>query len=205
MKHSASQIRKLFDRSVLPHLDVLYTVACQFTGSAGRAAGACRETMARAYRQFPAPPGRAALDSDAPGLRTWLLKILFGILGEECGQPLNGRAAAEDTGQVGATNDPAGQEAGMNGGQGRPPHRQSSGDARQEGDAIRRQVRHLFRNLPAEDRAVLMLVDVAGLRYEEAARVLDVPIETVRCRVAHARILLRCALGPSLLRSSIPR
>jgi DNA-directed RNA polymerase specialized sigma24 family protein len=205
MKQSASQIRRLFDRSVLPHLDVLYTVACQFTGSAGRAAGACRETVARAYRQFPASSGRAGLDSDTAGCRVWLLKILFGILGEARSQSPDGCATAEETDRVCPTAGPAGQNAGARGWQGRPPHRQNSAATREDSEAVRQQVRHLFRSLPTEDRAVLMLVDVAELSYEEAARVLDVTIETIRCRVSHARMLLRCGLGPSLLRSSIPR
>jgi RNA polymerase sigma-70 factor, ECF subfamily len=196
MKQIASHIRKRFDRSVLPHLDVLYTVACQLTGSAGRAAGACRETVALAYQQFPAP-------ADAAGCRTWLLKILFGILGEAHTQSSNGRVntAADEMDQFCLTANPSGRNTEF--GQGCPPHRQRSSVAREEGDALAHRVRQVFRSLPAEDRAVLMLVDVAELRYEEAARVLGVSIETVRCRVSHARMLLRCGLGPSVLRGSV--
>lgn len=43
-------------------------------------------------------------------------------------------------------------------------------------------------------RAVVMLVDVQGLQYEEAAEVLAVPVGTVRSRLFRARRLLQEAL-----------
>lgn len=41
--------------------------------------------------------------------------------------------------------------------------------------------------LPAEFRAAVVLVDLQGLSYQEAADALDVPIGTVRSRVSRAR------------------
>lgn len=48
--------------------------------------------------------------------------------------------------------------------------------------------------LPTEQRAVVVLVDVEGLSYEEAADVLDVPVGTVKSRLARARVRLRASL-----------
>lgn len=45
--------------------------------------------------------------------------------------------------------------------------------------------------LSAEHREVLLLVAVEGLRYEEAAEVLAVPVGTVRSRLSRARTALR--------------
>ncbi|WP_233255988.1 sigma-70 family RNA polymerase sigma factor [Falsiroseomonas bella] len=45
--------------------------------------------------------------------------------------------------------------------------------------------------LPEEQRAVLLLVGVEGLSYEEAARVLDIPAGTVMSRLARGRERLR--------------
>jgi RNA polymerase sigma-70 factor (ECF subfamily) len=45
--------------------------------------------------------------------------------------------------------------------------------------------------LPEEQRAVLLLVGVEGLSYEEAARVLDIPPGTVMSRLARGRERLR--------------
>jgi RNA polymerase sigma-70 factor (ECF subfamily) len=45
--------------------------------------------------------------------------------------------------------------------------------------------------LPEEQRAVLLLVGVEGLGYEEAARVLDLPVGTVMSRLSRGRERLR--------------
>lgn len=48
--------------------------------------------------------------------------------------------------------------------------------------------------LDADRRAAFVLTQVTGLRYEEAAELLDVPIGTVRSRVSRAREQLLAAL-----------
>ncbi|MFN3420597.1 MAG: RNA polymerase sigma factor [Armatimonadota bacterium] len=45
--------------------------------------------------------------------------------------------------------------------------------------------------LPSEFRAVVVLVDMEGLSYEEAAKILKCPVGTVRSRLHRARLLLR--------------
>jgi RNA polymerase sigma-70 factor, ECF subfamily len=52
-------------------------------------------------------------------------------------------------------------------------------------------------SLPAAQRAVLSLVAIEGLSYQEAADVLDVPIGTVMSRLARARDSLLPQLGLS--------
>lgn len=44
-----------------------------------------------------------------------------------------------------------------------------------------------FERLPADAREVLFLVDVMGLKYSEAAEVMDVPVGTVMSRVSRGR------------------
>ncbi len=48
-----------------------------------------------------------------------------------------------------------------------------------------------FRALPAEQRDVVALVALEGMRYDEAAAVLGVPMGTVRSRLSRARAALR--------------
>ncbi|GGJ42747.1 sigma-70 family RNA polymerase sigma factor [Neoroseomonas lacus] len=48
--------------------------------------------------------------------------------------------------------------------------------------------------LPAEQRALLLLVSVEGLSYKEAAEALDVPIGTVMSRLSRARAALHRAI-----------
>jgi RNA polymerase sigma-70 factor (ECF subfamily) len=45
--------------------------------------------------------------------------------------------------------------------------------------------------LPEEQREVILLVGLEGLRYAEAAVILSVPIGTVRSRLSRARDTLR--------------
>jgi RNA polymerase sigma-70 factor (ECF subfamily) len=49
------------------------------------------------------------------------------------------------------------------------------------------QVRTVVATLPEEQRAVLAMVAVEGLSYQEAADALDIPIGTVMSRLARAR------------------
>ena len=58
----------------------------------------------------------------------------------------------------------------------------------------RRCVRDALRRLPPEQRAVVVLVGVQGLDYEQAAEVLGVPSGTVASRLSTARRVLRSAL-----------
>lgn len=48
-----------------------------------------------------------------------------------------------------------------------------------------------FARLPAEQRALLLLVSVEGLTYQEAAESLQIPIGTVMSRLSRARQALR--------------
>jgi RNA polymerase sigma-70 factor (ECF subfamily) len=52
-------------------------------------------------------------------------------------------------------------------------------------------VHQLLQRLPEEYRSVLVLVDMDELDYAEVARVLNIPLGTVKSRVARARLKLR--------------
>jgi len=63
-----------------------------------------------------------------------------------------------------------------------------------------------IRTLPEKFRRAVELVDLAGLSYEEAAQVLDVPVGTVMSRVHRGRARLREHLRPgSAKRSEVRR
>ncbi|HEX8629612.1 MAG TPA: sigma-70 family RNA polymerase sigma factor [Catenuloplanes sp.] len=53
----------------------------------------------------------------------------------------------------------------------------------------------LLRRLPAERRSAFVLTQLLGLSYAEAAAVDDVPVGTIRSRVARARDELVAAIG----------
>lgn len=63
------------------------------------------------------------------------------------------------------------------------------------GEAEQVEVRELLGHLPIERRDAFVLTQLLGLSYEDAARVCDCPVGTIRSRVARARVDLIDALG----------
>ena len=49
--------------------------------------------------------------------------------------------------------------------------------------------------LPEEQRTVILLIGLEGLRYEQVAEILDVPVGTVRSRLSRGREALRVLMG----------
>ena len=61
-----------------------------------------------------------------------------------------------------------------------------------QGDQLRlRDLDRALGRLPEEQRQVLLLVGLEGMRYEEVAAVLNVPVGTVRSRLSRGRDMLR--------------
>jgi RNA polymerase sigma-70 factor (ECF subfamily) len=54
-----------------------------------------------------------------------------------------------------------------------------------------RDLERAIRLLPEEQQQVILLVGLEGMRYEEVAAVLDIPIGTVRSRLSRGREMLR--------------
>lgn len=64
---------------------------------------------------------------------------------------------------------------------------------RAEGEAV---LQEALNRLSPEHRSVLVLKDIEGLKYEQIADVLDVPIGTIRSRIHRARLELKELLEP---------
>jgi RNA polymerase sigma-70 factor (ECF subfamily) len=58
-----------------------------------------------------------------------------------------------------------------------------------------REVERALARLPTEQREVILLVALEGVRYDEAAAILNVPIGTIRSRLFRGREALRHLLG----------
>jgi len=69
----------------------------------------------------------------------------------------------------------------------RPPHQSRRLELRDLERALAR--------LPEEQRSVILLVGLEGMRYEEVAAVLGVPLGTVRSRLSRGREALRRLMG----------
>ena len=73
-----------------------------------------------------------------------------------------------------------------------------------------RDLERAIAKLPEEQRSVLLLVGLEGMRYEEVAAVLDVPVGTIRSRLSRGREMLRHLMGmgpegPEASRPTAPR
>lgn len=115
----------------------------------------------------------ANIDSWQPGtnLRAWLLVILKNAFRNDLRRKKREQTVSTDLPDGFGPSVAAGQEARM----------------------ALLEVRDAFLDLSEEHREILLLVAVEGLQYEEAAIILDVPIGTVRSRLARARQALRQA------------
>lgn len=60
-----------------------------------------------------------------------------------------------------------------------------------------------FGKLPSNDKIVLSLVVIEGLKYEEAAELLDVPVGTVRSRLSRARARLQGMIDGSAVNEDV--
>jgi RNA polymerase sigma-70 factor (ECF subfamily) len=67
-----------------------------------------------------------------------------------------------------------------------------------------RDLERAIAKLPEEQRSVLLLVGLEGMRYEEVAAVLDVPVGTIRSRLSRGREMLRQLMGLNPERTTEP-
>jgi RNA polymerase sigma-70 factor, ECF subfamily len=101
-----------------------------------------------------------------PGCRAWLLTILQAVVRE-----------SEEAAPMGAPDSLTSRESALIG---------HAGD---------QDIDRSLQGLPDDFKAALVLVDIGRLSYREAAKVLEVPIETLRVRISNGRALIRNALA----------
>ncbi len=165
--------RESFEREALVHLDVLHRVALRLTGNAADADDLVQETMLKAYRAWD----RYEQGTNA---KAWLLTILRHAFINEYRR----RARRPETVDVETIEPfvvfPAVQEDDPQG---------AFFDR-----LVDEQVLRAIDALPEAFRETLVLSDVEGLNYQEIARILEVPVGTVKSRLFRARRLLQARL-----------
>lgn len=161
-----------FRRYVLPELDVLFRVALRLTGNRADAEDLVQDTVLRAFR--------AADRFDGRHPRAWLLTIMrnANINRLRKRQPDLVHDEERTFGTL-----PAGGADGRDG-----PQEVVMDQVPEQA------VAEALRNLSEKFRDVVMLVDIDGLAYQEAADVLGVPIGTVMSRLHRARNRIRSHL-----------
>lgn len=162
-----------FEKEALVHLDALYRVALRLSGNPSDAEDLVQETMLRAYRSWE----RYTPGTNAKG---WLLTILRHLFINEYRR----RSRHPETVDV-DTIEPFAlfQEV-----QEEDP--QGAFFDRIVDDEVLRAVDQL----PEAFREAVTLSDVEGLSYEEVAKVLDVPVGTVKSRLYRGRRQLQAKL-----------
>lgn len=160
-----------FDRHVLPEVEVLLRVALSMTAQRADAEDLVQDTLLRAWRSIDTFDGRHP--------RAWLLTVLRNA---EVNRHRRRRPELLD--------DPdATFERELHDGA------QISAEDLVVGRTFDAAVDRALAALPEAFRQVVLLVDVDGLTYAEAARVLDIPEGTVMSRLHRARRRIRDQLA----------
>lgn len=170
---TAAERRAAFEREALVHLDALYRVALRLTGNAADADDLVQDTMLKAYR---------AWDQFEPGTnaRGWLLTILRNAFINEYRRKRRQPEAVDVDAVEPFAVFPDIQEEDPQG---------AFFDRIVDDEVLR-----AIDQLPEAFRETLVLSDVEGLSYQEIARVLEVPVGTVKSRLFRARQMLQAKL-----------
>ncbi|MBB1255375.1 RNA polymerase sigma factor SigM [Streptomyces sp. OF3] len=156
-----------FGELVRRHRDRLWAVALRTLGDREEAADAVQDALVSAYRSAHTFKGRSAVT-------TWLHRITVNACID--------RARKAATRRTTLTDDSTRLEALLE------PHESAAVPA--ERRDLHRELLAALAQLPVEQRAALVLVDMQGYPVAEAARVLDVPVGTVKSRCARGRARL---------------
>jgi len=162
-----SSLAQLFDTEAMPHLNDIYRTATRMLGERSRAEDVAQEVYLQAWKSF---------ERFEPGTncRAWLYKILFHCVNHHRRKwfrfPL-----LKETEEFLESNLVSAE-----------PIPQHLTDA---------EVLSALDKIPADYRAVILMVDVEEFAYKEAAEIIGIPIGTVMSRLSRGRKLLRAQLG----------
>ncbi|MDO0926864.1 RNA polymerase sigma factor SigM [Streptomyces sp. TG1A-8] len=156
-----------FGEIVRRHRDRLWAVALRTLGDREEAADAVQDALVSAYRAARTFRGQSAVT-------TWLHRITVNACLDRARKAASRKTAPVD--------DPERLEQLLD------PHESASAPA--ERNDLHRQLLEALGTLPPEQRAALVLVDMQGYPVAEAARILDVPVGTVKSRCARGRTRL---------------
>ncbi|MDR7413519.1 MAG: sigma-70 family RNA polymerase sigma factor [Armatimonadota bacterium] len=155
-----------FEELVRAYQDRIYDLAYRITGNREDAVDAAQDAFVRAYQALPRFRQDAAFG-------TWLYRTATNAAVD-----LVRRRAAGPPVEL-PTNYPA-------------PDTPETAARRRE---VGRRVQAALAHLSPEFRAAVVLRDLHGLAYRDVARILQVPVGTVRSRLARAREALRTQLA----------
>ena len=167
---------ELFESELLPHADALYNFAYHLTYNEEDANDLVQETFMKAFRFM-------SLYEKGTNAKAWLFKILKNaIINED-------RKKAKPPTKVDYEDIIAYQDADEDKGGVAYDLREDIFDGMM-GDEIT----IALNRLPIDFKTVILLCDIEGFSYEEIAKIIDIPIGTVRSRLHRARNMLKESL-----------
>ncbi|OGO35020.1 MAG: hypothetical protein A2W35_17720 [Chloroflexi bacterium RBG_16_57_11] len=166
-----------FNRLVLAYQDLVYTQACRMLGETEAAEDAAQDAFIAAFRKLGSYRGGS--------FKAWLLRIVTNL----CYDELRRRKRRPTTPLEPMDNDEEEIES---------PRWLSDPNGTPEDETERlelaRALQRCLDQLPPEFRAVVVLVDIQGMDYIEAAESTAKPLGTVKSRLARARMRMRNCL-----------
>jgi RNA polymerase sigma-70 factor, ECF subfamily len=182
--------RREFERTALPHLDVLYGVAYRLTRHRGDAEDLVQDALLRAYRFWH------TFEPDS-NCKAWLLRILTNTFLNKYNKRKREREIIGEAQQEQAAVD------------GVLVHEGSLAQRDPEGVLIDRMVSddvaRALTDIPPDFRVAVVLCDIEGLSYKEIAEVIDCPVGTVMSRLYRGRQLLKKSLYEYAIQQGIIR
>jgi RNA polymerase sigma-70 factor (ECF subfamily) len=184
--HPPDDRRSVFTAGVERNMDALYAVALRLTRNTHDAQDLVAESVTRAW---------AALDSlgDPAQLRAWLFRIMRNAfvsgLRRKAVRPAESSydALLGDEGELDLASLLVEESQEFLDWWANPEHRVAN-------EVLGSQIMSAIDRLPGAFRATVLLVNVDGLTYDEAAAVLGVPSGTVRSRMKRGRTMLQKSL-----------
>ena len=179
VKRSYSEAKKVqvFDGEFMPHVDSMYNFAYRLTFDEDDAKDLVQDTYMKAFRFINS-------FQEGTNAKAWLYRILknsfINDYRKKSKQPA--KIDYQEVEQFYNSEDTPGN---------------ATVDLRMETtkDMIGDEISNALNSLAVDFRTVVILCDLEGFTYEEMAKILDIPIGTVRSRLHRARNLLREKLG----------
>lgn len=170
-----------FNQLVLKHQDLAYRHALSMLNDSWLAEDVVQEGFVKAFQNMPSFRGGS--------FRAWLMRIVtntaYDVLRQKSKKPTQPLFPDDDDGEELES-----------------PHWLADPSASVEGamedDEQVQFIHRAMNELQGVYRTVLTLVDLQDFDYEEAARALNVPVGTVKSRLARARMQMKEKLGNSL-------
>jgi RNA polymerase sigma factor (sigma-70 family) len=173
-RYSPDEQYRVFDKEFMPHIDSMYNFAFRLTNDEDDANDLVQDTYLKAYRFINS-------FQEGTNAKAWLFRILKNSFINDY------RKKSKEPSKV----DYQEVEAVYNSNE--DAEFESTSDLRIEAvqDLIGDEVAMALNGLPVDFRTVIILCDIEGFTYEEMAKILDIPIGTVRSRLHRARNLLK--------------